>query len=317
MTIVSEEFAHSINGVSGRMFARTIGGKNYKPDTFTSQKWSASREYTEGGEKFRIRVKIRFDDECRNGHNTFSITGDIDERRSGAWHEYSGGCIHDEIAKHFPELAPLIKWHLVSTESPMHYIANAVYHASDRDHNGRAAGEPTSWENVVYFADSPVSHKLGSKFAEFLKSRMIQDEIDPAGGSFTVTAIAHRNNGKPGEYQFAPKYTFVGFADEWHKCPFDDLKTAEEWATALNSVRCSFQKIPTAFSEGKKRDFAAARNAARWPEATDEQLSLPKEELTELLKARLPAMIADFRNDMESAGFEWKPLPAADGTLAI
>ena len=28
-----------------------------------------------------------------------------------------------------PELAPYIKWHLVSSDGPLHYIANTVYHA--------------------------------------------------------------------------------------------------------------------------------------------------------------------------------------------
>lgn len=45
------------------------------------------------------------------------------------WVEDSGGCIHDEVAKHFPELAHLIKWHLSSTDGPMHYVANTVYWA--------------------------------------------------------------------------------------------------------------------------------------------------------------------------------------------
>lgn len=42
-----------------------------------------------------------------------------------------GGCCHDEVAKHFPELAPLIKWHLCSSDGPMHYLANTVYHATE------------------------------------------------------------------------------------------------------------------------------------------------------------------------------------------
>ena len=88
-----------------------------------------TKVYREGGQKYRIIAKIRHDDQCGNSHNTFSITGDIDEWRGNRWREYSGGCIHDEIAKHFPELAPFIKWHLTSTDGPMHYVANTVYHA--------------------------------------------------------------------------------------------------------------------------------------------------------------------------------------------
>lgn len=44
--------------------------------TKSQAKTGGWKEYTEGGEKFRIRSKIRFDDQCGNGHNTFAITGE-------------------------------------------------------------------------------------------------------------------------------------------------------------------------------------------------------------------------------------------------
>jgi hypothetical protein len=97
--------------------------------------------YTENGETYRIIANVRHDDECGNGHNSFSVTGEIERKQGSRWVEDSGGCIHDEVAKHFPELAHLIKWHLSSTDGPMHYVANTVYLAGDRDHNGLKAGE--------------------------------------------------------------------------------------------------------------------------------------------------------------------------------
>jgi hypothetical protein len=106
-------------------------------------------EFTEGRGVFRIMARVRYDDECGNGHNTFSITGAIDRKmaltRGGVvevhWREESGGCIHDEIARHFPELKPLLKWHLCSSDGPLHYVANTVYLAGDRDCGGLRAGE--------------------------------------------------------------------------------------------------------------------------------------------------------------------------------
>lgn len=39
-----------------------------------------------------------------------------------------GGCMHNEVKKIFPELAELIRYHLVDQNGqPMHYIANAMY----------------------------------------------------------------------------------------------------------------------------------------------------------------------------------------------
>lgn len=70
------------------------------------------------------RVVMRYDDNCGNGHNTFSITVDS---KCGHY----GGCMHDAIRKVFPELAHLIKWHLMSTDGPLHYVSNTLYHAQD------------------------------------------------------------------------------------------------------------------------------------------------------------------------------------------
>ena len=40
-----------------------------------------------------------------------------------------GGQCRDDIREHFPELAHLLQWQLVSTDGPMHYVANTTYHA--------------------------------------------------------------------------------------------------------------------------------------------------------------------------------------------
>ena len=41
--------------------------------------------------------------------------------------QLSGGCQHDKVAQYFPELAPFVRWHLTSTEGPMHYVANGLF----------------------------------------------------------------------------------------------------------------------------------------------------------------------------------------------
>jgi hypothetical protein len=104
-----------------------------------SQKKQFRKSYTEGGQEYLIIATVRYDDECGNGHNTFSITGEVWRARKGQaiGRDFeSGGCIHDAIAKHFPELAPLLKWHLCASDGPMNYVGNTVYMAGDRDYNG-------------------------------------------------------------------------------------------------------------------------------------------------------------------------------------
>jgi len=55
--------------------------------------------------------------------------------------------------------------------------------------------------------------------------------------------------------------------------------------------------------EGKERDFDAARSCASWPEATDQELM--SDNLKEVLEARLPGLMKEFREDMEKLGFTW------------
>jgi len=74
-----------------------------------------------------ITCIVQYDDRRGNGHNTFSITG----RTKICGRQDKSGCIHKEIVKHFPEFAHLIKWHLVSSEGPLYYIENTLYHAKE------------------------------------------------------------------------------------------------------------------------------------------------------------------------------------------
>ena len=132
-TISKQEHAGAMFGIAGRFYS-VVTADNGR---ILNQKFKAQRVYHDGGREYRHTVTVRFDDECGNGHESFSITSDI--RENGR--EYMGGCCHDNVAKRFPELAPLIKWHLTSTDGPMYYIANTVYHARDRDCHGLRAGE--------------------------------------------------------------------------------------------------------------------------------------------------------------------------------
>lgn len=110
--------------------------------TKNQKKTFGPKIYTEQGTQYRITAKVRYDDECNNGHNSFSIAGEIyRKRKSGGWEVDSFGCLHEQIAKHFPELAHLIKWHLCASDGPMYYLENTLYHAGDKDCHGLRKGE--------------------------------------------------------------------------------------------------------------------------------------------------------------------------------
>ena len=92
-------------------------------------RYSVSKVYNEGGETFKIVVKISLDDDCKNTCCDWSITGDIYRRkRNGSYEDYRGGCIHDDILKHFPGFKKFVDLHLSDCHgAPMYAVENGYY----------------------------------------------------------------------------------------------------------------------------------------------------------------------------------------------
>ena len=256
-----------------------------------------TRVYTEGETRYRAVAEIRFDDEFHNGHNTFKMTCDVYQQLgNGRWVEDSGGCRPDLVAHLWPDLAPFLKWHLCSTEGPQSYLANTLYHASDKDFDGLRKGEPTGFRLVIHVGNSPITQKPGNdRFRRWLR-----DQWESGKRLYYIESVHHPREPKT----FKPKYTFAGYrgdAIKWHECPFDTWDEADEWRRAIESEVClTFTEVPHGYSEGKEPDLEAARRSAIWPDATLAQL-----QDRDALKARLPALLAEFRRDIESLGFVW------------
>lgn len=131
-----------------------------------------------------VVATVRHDDQCGNGHNTFSITGEIYDD-SGSIRDgvlthaktnrilgmTSCGCVHDDIAKYIPELAQFIKWHLTSTDGPMHYIANTVYHVQERklDYARSSAVWPEATDEDLLWTEPELTAKLNARLPELMK----------------------------------------------------------------------------------------------------------------------------------------------------
>ena len=199
--------------------------------------------------KETVKVKVRYDDTCKNGHNSFGITADIYERGR----DVGGGCCHDLIVKLMPEIEPLIKWHLTSTDGPMHYVANSKYMASDRDHNGLLKGE---YRSFIYKVMAGGEELYRSRVFYSFRNWLHRDEARDDAEKFMACI-------KP---ELKPEIVEVGYGEP---------------------------------SEGKEPDLEAARRAAVWPEAELEDFTEEK------LLARLPALMREFKRDIENLGFEY------------
>lgn len=95
----------------------------------------STKFFTENKEKYRITVKVSLDDDCHNNICDWSVTADVDwKNKHGKYEDYLGGCCHNEVAKHFPELAKFISLHLCNHYgAPMYQVENGTYHIKNSD----------------------------------------------------------------------------------------------------------------------------------------------------------------------------------------
>ncbi len=100
----------------------------------------------------------------------------------------------------------------------------------------------------------------------------------------------------PSEHGIARRFVFN--PDEPHKLL--DKKEAEEMAVRLDG---EIVPVPWVYFEGKDRELDTARRSAIWPDATDEELM--SDNLKDKLLERLPALMEEFKRDMEELGFEY------------
>lgn len=74
-----------------------------------------------------LKATAGFDVDFAAKHNQepyFRVVADEMNRRGRV---VACGMMHEEIAATFPDLKPLLRWHLWSKEGPMHYTANALH----------------------------------------------------------------------------------------------------------------------------------------------------------------------------------------------
>lgn len=262
-----------------------------------SQKKIFKKDIMVDGKQGRIVAEVSYDDACGNGHNSFAITGTVYSSRTSTADIYfeTGGCIHEEIAKHFPNLAPYIKWHSISSDEPIHYVANTMYWARDRTHQDKEIGEAVAWDKRFKFTDFPFSFKEQEKgFWEYLEN---------VGDFNNISVEAVPYTKQDGDYDFSDNYSLTGFIKEnetkkWYKAPFKSKREADEFLEALRISDFEYVQTPTNWCEAVEPNLENARSSAIWEDATLEQL-----QNKQILMDRLPALQADFRNAVEELGF--------------
>lgn len=100
------------------------------------------------GTRIRVTAGLHWLD--GNAAPYWSVTAAIGtprELQTGDWQ--SGGCCHDEVLRHWPQLAPVVALHLADDAGvPMHAVANAIYHAGRSRRFGGSGYYPANADHL-------------------------------------------------------------------------------------------------------------------------------------------------------------------------
>ena len=103
-------------------------------------------------------IKIRLNDECKNGHQDFSITAtfwEIGKVRSDR-NLIMGGCCHDEILKVRPDFQIFVNLHLCDYSGvPIYAVENGFYHLQNGFNKTKVTDENFADEFCKYYRLTP------------------------------------------------------------------------------------------------------------------------------------------------------------------
>ena len=105
-----------------------------------------------------IYIQIRLNDECKNGHQDFSITGSIYQKGKPKIDKYNiaGGCIHEEILKARPDLKIFVSLHGCDLEGiPTYAVENGFFNLNTGFNNKPTDSQAFKDEFCEYYRITP------------------------------------------------------------------------------------------------------------------------------------------------------------------
>ena len=131
-----------------------------------------------------IYVKIRLNDECKNGHQDFAITGDIylaGKPKTDRNH-LSGGCIHEEVLKYFPQFDIFINLHLCDYKgAPMYPQSNMRYHMREGFNRTKVNAPEFITEYCKYYRITESQFHQLSKAQNEIQFALLLEKLDILG----------------------------------------------------------------------------------------------------------------------------------------
>jgi hypothetical protein len=217
-----------------------------------------------------IYIRIRLNDECKNGHQDFAITADIYEKDKPKIDRYclGGGCMHEEIVKARPDLKIFIDLHLCDYKGiPIHCVSNGFYHLIEGFNNTK-----------------PGNPAFISKYCEYY--RITADQFNELSKS-------------KNEIQFAILLKSLGILKQWEKQASNAIELLENLTNTTFIVDSKRTQYIEPTEEEIKKEEERVKNGYYTIEAEQAREEARRDKIIQKLKAEADKEIKKAKTEYE------------------
>ena len=182
--------------------------------------------------KHNYKINIRLNDECRNGHEDFSLTATFWLPNKPRIDKYFtvAGCCHEKILKLRPDLKIFVDLHLNDFRGyPMYYIENGFYHLKNMPKDKfleYAKVDEAGYELLKKTSDKD---EYGYLLINKLENHKIWEDLAKEGIKILEELTGKIFESKATKLYDIEKYKTLNFPEDW----FEDEKAEQRRKASL------------------------------------------------------------------------------------
>lgn len=253
-----------------------------------------TKEGVEGGKPVLYTLRATWGLNCNRHDLRLDIDFALKSPYADVWRKAGTTRSPELMQKLWPEHVRALTYHLCSLKGPLHYLENSLYLAGTRDCFGWEPGEQRREKELgklLWKADSDTLFLLSAS----------DTDPGPLTLSYEPVLVEKLMSWGPNK----------GIQVGGQQLDADGNHLWRIPGTGLPFIRQLDQPPPLVLQMkpylgvGKARELQAARSAACWLDASDEELSVSSEQLEIALKDRLPTLLCELKAVVESFGLTY------------
>ena len=183
-------------------------------------------------QKANCIISIRLNDECKNGHEDFTMTADFWEFKNVRTDRtlIAGGCCHEEILKIRPDLKIFADLHLNDFRGyPMYYIENGFYHLENMPKDKFMEYAKVDEVGYELLKKASTKEEYGYLLLNKLENHKIWENLAKKGIAKLQKLTGKKFESKATKLYDIDKYKTLNFPEDW----FDDERVEKRRKESL------------------------------------------------------------------------------------